>query len=245
MAPELSVRMHDWRIEPREYARQEERRGRRHAFQQLVPSRTVLVVIDMIPFFVSQSAYCRGIVPNVVHLADGLRAAGGLVAWVVPGTEHRHPALAKEFFGDEIAELYRTSAGEGPPASRLWPAFKPHAADLIAEKTAFSAFFPDSCALPALLERQGIDTVLVTGTVTNICCESSARDANAAGFKVVMVADANAARRDQDHNAALHNIYRSFGDVRPTAEVLELLGAGKPANGIRQSSAVDPKSLAK
>ena len=126
MAPEFSVRMHDWRIEPREYARQEERRGRRHAFQQLVPSRTALVVIDMIPFFVSQSAYCRGIVLNVVRLADGLRAAGGLVAWVVPSTEQRHPALAKEFFGEAVAELYRTSAGEGPPASRLWPAFTPH-----------------------------------------------------------------------------------------------------------------------
>ena len=50
-------------------------------FSSLVPSRTALVVIDMIPFFVSQSAYCRGIVPNVVRLADGLRGrwrSGGL-----------------------------------------------------------------------------------------------------------------------------------------------------------------------
>ena len=40
-----------------------------------------------------------------------------------------------------------------------------------------------------------------------------------------MVADANAARRDEDHNAALHTVYRSFGDVRPTDEVLGLLRA--------------------
>ena len=72
--------------------------------------------------------------------------------------------------------------------------------------------------------------MLITGTVTNICCESSARDAHAAGFRVVMAADANAARRDQDHNAALHNIYRSFGDVRPTDEILELLGVDGSAN---------------
>jgi nicotinamidase-related amidase len=237
VAPEPSVRMHDWLIEPREYARQEERRGRRHAFQQLGPDRTALVVIDMVPFFVSQSAYCRGIVANIARLADGLRAAGGLVAWVIPSAEQRHPALAKEFFGEEIAELYRTSGGSGALAARLWPAFTPHPADLILEKTAFSAFFPGSCALPALLERRGIDTVLVTGTVTNICCESSARDAHAAGFRVVMVADANAARRDQDHNAALHNVYRSFGDVRPTDEVLELLGAGASANSVSPNSA--------
>jgi nicotinamidase-related amidase len=64
--------------------------------------------------------------------------------------------------------------------------------------------------------------VLITGTVTNICCEASARDASAGGFRVIMIADANAARRDQDHNAALCNVYRAFGDVRPAAEVLEL-----------------------
>ena len=229
MASELSVRMHAWRIELREYARQEERRGRRHAFQRLTPNRTALIVIDMVPFFVSQSAYCRGIVPNIVRLADELRAGGGLVAWVIPGAEQRHPALAKEFFGAEIAELFRTVGGSGPLASRLWPAFTPHTDDLILEKSAFSAFFPGSSALPALLEERGIDTVLVTGTVTNICCESSARDASAAGYRVIMVADANAARCDQDHNAALHNIYRSFGDVRPTSEVLDLISESGPA----------------
>ena len=225
MASEPSVRMHAWQIEPREYARQEERRGRRHAFTRLVPGKTALVVIDMVPFFLSQSAYCRGIVPNIVKLADGLREAGGSVAWVVPATQQRYPALATEFFGAKIAELYRTSGGAGPPAARLWPAFTPHTSDLVLEKSGFSAFFPGSCELPALLGERGIDTVLITGTVTNICCKSSARDANSLGFRVIMVADANAARRDQDHNAALHNIYRSFGDVRPTSEVLELIGA--------------------
>jgi nicotinamidase-related amidase len=64
--------------------------------------------------------------------------------------------------------------------------------------------------------------------VTNVCCESSARDANALGLRVIMVADANAARRDEDHNAALYNIYRSFGDVRTTLEVLDLIDGRPP-----------------
>lgn len=38
-----------------------------------------------------------------------------------------------------------------------------------------------------------------------------------------MVADANAARRDEDHNASLYTVYRSFGDVRPTVEVIDLI----------------------
>ena len=52
--------------------------------------------------------------------------------------------------------------------------------------------------------------------VTNVCCESSARDASTLGYRVVMVADAN---------AALHVVYRTFGDVRSTDEVVALLEA--------------------
>lgn len=216
---------HDWFIEEREYARHEERRGKRHAFEALVPRRTALVVIDMVPFFVTDSDYCRGIVPNIALLAESLRGAGGLVAWVLPGAGPPS-AVADEFYGPQVAEMFRRSGGEGPLEARLWHEFEVHEGDLLVEKTATSAFFPGRCPLPGLLDERGIDTVLITGTVTNVCCESSARDASTLGFRVIMVADANAARRDQDHNATLHTVYRTFGDVRPTVEVLELIKGG-------------------
>jgi ureidoacrylate peracid hydrolase len=56
-----------------------------------------------------------------------------------------------------------------------------------------------------------------------VCCESSARDAACLGYRVIMIADANAARRDEDHNASLYTIYRTFGDVRATDDVLRLI----------------------
>ena len=77
-----------------------------------------------------------------------------------------------------------------------------------------------------MLTKRGIDTIVITGTVTNVCCESSARDASTLGYRVIMVADANAARRDRDHNATLYTVYRSFGDVRTTDEVLALIERG-------------------
>lgn len=218
------AQQHAWRIESREYARHEQRRGRRFAFTHLDPARTALVVVDMVPFFVSRNPYCRGIVPNITRLADTLRAAGGTVAWVLPEVRERS-AVAEEFFGPEAAETYRTSGGTGPPAGRLWQDFTVRPVDLLVEKSAASAFFPGCCPLPELLKDRRIDTVLITGTVTNVCCESSARDASTLGFRVIMIADANAARRDQDHNATLYTIYRSFGDVRPTSEVLGLINA--------------------
>ncbi|WP_306358359.1 MULTISPECIES: isochorismatase family cysteine hydrolase [unclassified Nocardia] len=214
--------VHNWRIEAREYARHEDRRGRRFAYTTLVPATTALVVIDMVPFHVADNAYCRGVVPNINRLAETLRAAGGTVAWVLPGASEPGPA-AIEFFGRRIAETYSDTGGAGASHTRLWSELITDPGDLFLEKFAFSAFFPGRCTLPQQLQQRNIDTVLITGTVTNVCCESSARDAATLGFRVIMVADGNAARRDQDHNATLHTIYRSFGDVRPTSDVLAMI----------------------
>lgn len=222
---ESRARRHAWRIEPREYARHEERRGRRHAYEQLDPRRTALVVVDLVHFFVEANDYARGIVPHVNALAATLRGAGGLVTWVLPAPAP-DPGWGEEFYGPEISALYRRSGGQGPLRDRLWHDLDVGDDDLLVEKTASSAFFPGRSPLPDLLEERGVDTALITGAVTNVCCESSARDASTLGYRVVMVADANAAPRDQEHNATLHTVYRSFGDVRPTAEVIALLQAG-------------------
>jgi nicotinamidase-related amidase len=222
--------LHDWRIEPREYARHEARRGRRHAFAQLDPRRTALVVVDMVPFFLEANPYARGIVPNIRALATALRSAGGTVAWVLPGTAPFSPAT-NEFYGPDVAETYRNSGGTGPLPDRLAPGLGPSAEDLFVEKTAASAFSPGQCALDERLRQRDVQTVLVTGTVANVCCESTTRDASTLGYRVIMVADANAARRDEDLNATLHTIYRSFGDVRPTSEVLDMIHTARDPQG--------------
>ncbi|MFD9551146.1 isochorismatase family protein [Nocardia salmonicida] len=233
---ENAVGLHDWKIGVGEYARHEARRGRRHAYPVLTAARTALVVIDMVPFHVGANPYCRGIVPNINRIADALRAVGGTVAWVLP-SDGEPTAVAIEFFGPQVAESYSSSGGSGQLPDRLWPDLTVGAGDLFVEKSAFSAFFPGRCSLPGLLEQHAIDTVLIAGTVTNVCSESSARDASTLGFRTIMVADANAARNDREHNATLHTIYRSYGDVRPTSEVLEMLNASPPDTKSRTPSA--------
>ncbi|MET7367598.1 isochorismatase family cysteine hydrolase [Streptomyces sp. NPDC005566] len=220
--PDTEVLTHAWRIEDRDYRRQETRRGSRFAYRSLDPVRTALVVIDMVPFFVDANPYTRGIVPNIQLLADRLRQAGGMVAWVLPARTERSP-VGDEFHGPDAAEMFRNSGGTGPLRGRLWHGFTIGADDLLVEKSATSAFFPGRSPLPELLQERGINTVLITGTVTHVCCEGSARDAWTLGYRVVMVADANSAGGDQEHNATLRTVYRSFGDVRPTTEVLALI----------------------
>jgi ureidoacrylate peracid hydrolase len=71
--------------------------------------------------------------------------------------------------------------------------------------------------------------VLITGTVTNVCCESSARDAMMLNFKTIMVSDGNAARTDAEHNATLASFYSVFGDVMDTDHLIRCLEANAQA----------------
>jgi ureidoacrylate peracid hydrolase len=71
--------------------------------------------------------------------------------------------------------------------------------------------------------------VLITGTVTNVCCESSARDANMTNFRTIMVSDANAANSQEEHEASLTAFYNVFGDVMDTDMVIASLRQGRPA----------------
>lgn len=88
------------------------------------------------------------------------------------------------------------------------------------EKRRYSAFIEGSSDLPQRLRAQSYDTVLIAGTVTNTCCESSARDAAMLNFKTVMVADACAANSDEEHNASLAAFYLIFGDVMTVEELV-------------------------
>lgn len=215
-------KQHQWRIATREYERHESRRGRRNAFERLDPAQTALVVIDMVPFFVAEHGYALGIVDPVRRVAAALRSAGGQVAWVLPSAD---TVVNEEFFGSDVAAAFRTSGGAGESRERLWPGLAGDDEDLFVEKTASSAFFPGRCSLDASLRSRGVDTVLIAGTVANVCCESSARDASTLGYRVVMIADATAANSDDELNATLRTIYRSFGDVRPVDEIIELIAA--------------------
>ena len=85
--------------------------------------------------------------------------------------------------------------------------------------------FKDHPDIDRRLREAGIDTVVIVGTLTNVCCESSARDAMMLNYRLVFVSDANAALTDAEHNATLASILRVFGDVASTDEVIQLFSA--------------------
>jgi ureidoacrylate peracid hydrolase len=216
-----------------------QRRGRRHVFDALEPARTALLVVDLQKGFMVEGvghAYVPGavdIVPNVNRLAAAVRGAGGKVYWI-KNTHDAECLTGWSVMHNEMTTPDRQAArvasmSRGTVGHELHDDLDVRADDPVVEKTRFSALIPGSSDLDARLRAAGIDTVIVVGTVTNVCCESTARDAMMLNYKVVMVSDANAAQTDEEHNASLISVYLTFGDVMDTAETLAAVAAGERA----------------
>jgi ureidoacrylate peracid hydrolase len=117
----------------------------------------------------------------------------------------------------------------GHEGHALWPELDARPEDAQIVKKRYSAFIQGSSELESYLRGRGIDTLLIGGTATNVCCESTARDAMMLNFKVVMVSDGTATHNDEEHNAALSIFYGLFGDVQSTDEAIASLIRGDKA----------------
>lgn len=208
------------------------KRGRELVCEGIDPAKTALVVVDMQNAFMLPGvahALCpmaEHIVPNINRLAQAVRATGGTVVWikttfapeVLKSWSVYYEMATPESGAKRIEALTADSKGH-----ELWSSLDVHKDDLIVEKRRYSAFIQGSSNLADVLRARGIDTILITGTVTNVCCESTARDAMMLNFRTIMVTDGNAAMSDEEHNASLTSFYLNFGDIASTEKLAELL----------------------
>lgn len=203
------------------------KRGRLRIFDRFPAGRTALVVIDMQTFYMEGRAPTIAIVPAINRLAADLRAKGGTVAWVSmtagEGGRSLWPLYHEHFFTPEGGARHRDNLTEGAPGHALWEGLDVRPGDMHATKHRFSAFMPGQSDLPDKLRARGIDQVLIAGILTNMCCETSARDAMMLDFKVVMVSDASAALYPEDHDIGFSTVYQSFGDVMGVQEAMDSL----------------------
>ncbi len=217
-------------------------RGREHVYEDLDARRTALIVIDMQNAFMMPGVAhvlchaARDIVPAINRLAQAARAAGGTVVWVKNtfGT----PSLQSwpvfhAMTGPERTKVRVETMAEGATGHALWADLEVQASDLIVQKDRYSAFVEGASPLAGILRERAIDTLLVTGTVTNVCCDSTARDAMMQNFRTVMITDANAAHTDEEHNAALIAFYLAFGDIMSTDFAIQCLQRSAERFGTR------------
>jgi ureidoacrylate peracid hydrolase len=207
------------------------RQGKLSSHDKIDAARTALVVIDMQNHFVAEGfpaevPISREIVPNINRLAKAMRAAGGLVVWIqttaTGGLEH-WGNYHSHMLTPERRQKRLASLDEGAEGFKLYPALEALPIDPRVKKIKYSAFITGSSDIDAQLKGRSIDTLLIAGTATNVCCESSARDAMMLDYRVIMLSDANATWTDEEHASTLNSFLLFFGDVMTTAEATERL----------------------
>ena len=204
-------------------------RGRRFAHQSIDPARSALVVVDMqnhfvAPGFHSETPAARDIVSNINRTARRMREAGGTVIWIqttAAGALERWANHHRFNMTRERAEGRLASLAEDAEGFKLYPALEPEAGDLFVKKIKYSALIQGSSDLDAQLRRRGIESLLIAGTSTNVCCESTARDAMMLDYRVIMLSDATAARTLEEHVASLNSLALFFADVMSVDEALQ------------------------
>jgi nicotinamidase-related amidase len=201
----------------------------------LSPDSTALVVVDMQNDFVRTGAPlevpdARATIPAQRRLLDAFRAAG-------------RPVVFTRFIaGPKRTLMWTWSPVIAPPTCCCWPGFRrsygdahgeldctavidelaPLPGEPQIEKYGYSGFHRTN--LTDVLRARGADTVVITGTVTQICVEDTARGAFHEGFRTVVVADAVSSFDPELHGATLRNIEMKFGRVLSADDVLAELG---------------------
>ena len=223
-----------------------DRRGHRHVFSKMPPASTALIVVDLQNGFMMDGVAhslitgAREIVPNVNAIAQTLRDLGGLVVWIHntsrPEDKKMWPIYYEELSTPQRADKRHASLTPGSTGHQIWSACDVQPGDLHINKHRFSALLPGTSDLEATLRARGVDTLIICGTSTSVCCESTARDACMLNFRTIMVSDGNAAATDEEHNATLMNFYLTFGDVMTTQETVGYLAQSAASQGLLKTA---------
>ena len=95
--------------------------------------------------------------------------------------------------------------------------------EIVILKPSYGAFYDTS--LETILKNLGKDTVIISGTLTNFCCGTTARQAYERGFKVVFGSDINSTDLPEMHEAELKVLRKGFAKVLSSEEIISALNA--------------------
>jgi nicotinamidase-related amidase len=195
----------------------------------LVPKRAALLNVDMQNCFVEGSpiaakdglvilervnrvaSECRNVCSTVIHTAHVLREDGSNGGLLVENIEAVRMGVIRK----------------GSVSARLHTGLNIHIADIILEKPRFGAFHGTDLEL--ILRSKGIDSVIISGIATNVCCESTAREAAVRDFKVFFLSDGtgtsamNGASADELQKATCATLGYLFAQIVTVDETIRML----------------------
>lgn len=205
--------------------------------QKVDPAHAAIIVVDMQNDFCAEGGMVhregrdikavQAIVPRLIHLIDRAREVGASIVYI----QNVYSSQNNWYLSDvwlEQAKRARKGAPyvEYPVCERgswngdFYDGFKPLPGEVIVNKHRYSAFADTD--LDLVLRSKGIRTLIMTGTATNVCVETTARDGFMKDYYVVFLRDCTATSRGEVmHNNTLNNIASFFGEVADSADVIK------------------------
>ncbi len=180
-------------------------------------AKKAVLVIDMLKDFIEKGAILevpkgREIIPNIKRLTDEARSKGVLVIYVCDSHDPNDPEFSR----------WPPHAVEGTSGAEVVDQIKPQKGDVVVKKLKYDGFL--GTTLDLVLRSRKIDTVIITGVLTNICVLYTASTASMLGYNVAIPQDCVASVSDKEHKWALHHMKDTLGiEIIDLKEALSLL----------------------
>ena len=193
-----------------------------HSSRTLNPKKTALLVIDMQNDFIEKGAILE--IKNIRHglsklskCIATLRKKGVLIIF----TKHVYDPKNNPVEAHLFPELAHTGLRRKTHGADITQKLTRNTGDVVLEKTRYDCFYKTN--LEVLLKRKDIANLIITGTMTNVCCDSTARGAMYRDFTVWFSSDLTFASDKKVQAYSLKTISANFGYVKSTKELLALL----------------------
>jgi ureidoacrylate peracid hydrolase len=213
--------------------------------QKVDPRHAALIVVDMQNDFCARGGMMdkegadisavQAMAKRLPDLIAAARAAGALVVFIRNVYSTEGNSYLSDVYLEQAARrrdgsyTIRDVCGPDSWEGDFYEAIQPLSGEPIVTKHRYSAFH--NTDLETILRSHGTRTVVLTGVATNVCVETTARDAFMRDFYVVFTADGTACYSDETHDATLRTIDKYFGPVVQVAEVAEIWRGSSPAAG--------------
>ena len=201
--------------------------------ERIDPAHTALIVVDMQNDFCADGGMAtregfdvtpvREMAGRLPDFCAAAREAGVLVIFVRNLYTTEKNFYLSDAWLEQAARVRKGSYTlQGVCAAGHWGGefygnIRPESGDVVVTKHRFNAFH--NTDLETILRSHGIRTLVFSGCLTNVCVETTARDAFMRDYYVVVTSDGTGAYLESDHNGTLFNISRFFGQVASIADV--------------------------
>ncbi len=172
------------------------------------PSKSALLVIDMQKYFLP---IADSILNNIHSVIQTCRENGIKIVF----TRHGHQDISKD--GGMLFEWWGENIVYGTKDWDIFDQLRPQEQDLIIDKNRYSAFHGTN--LDQSLKSLGLKDLIITGVLTNCCCETTARDAFVRDYRVFFISDATATINRDLHLSSLKNLAFGFAYVLSSNEL--------------------------